>query len=33
VERRRFWYRVLVARYDEEVGKLGAEVVLLGGGR
>jgi len=28
-----FWYRVLVARYGEEAGKLGARVVLFGGGR
>ncbi|KEH17063.1 hypothetical protein MTR_0048s0160 [Medicago truncatula] len=28
-----FWYRVLVARYDEEAGRLGARVFLLGGGR
>jgi len=31
VEKRSLWYRVLVARYGEEDGRLGAEVVLLGG--
>lgn len=33
VDRGGFWYRVLVARYGEEAGRLGAEVILLGGGR
>jgi hypothetical protein len=35
VDRGGFWYRVLVARYGEEVGRLevGAGVFLLGGGR
>jgi len=33
VDRGGFWYRVLAARYGEEVGRMGAGVVLLGGGR
>jgi len=35
VDRGRFWYRVLVARYGEEAGgwRLGAGVFLLGGRR
>jgi len=33
VERSSLWYRVLVARYGEEDGRLGAGVVLLGGER
>jgi len=35
VERMSFWYKVLAARYGEEVGRLevGVVVVLLGGGR
>jgi len=32
-DRGSFWYRVLVARYGEEAGRLEAGVVLLGGGR
>jgi len=33
VDREWFWYKVLVARYGEEAGRLGAGVVLFGGGR
>jgi len=33
VDRGDFWYRVLVARYGEVGGRLGAGVALLGGGR
>jgi hypothetical protein len=35
VDRRGFWYRVLVAHYGEEVEswRMGAGVVLRGGGR
>jgi len=33
VDRGGFWYRVLVACYGEVGGRLGAGVVLLGGGR
>jgi len=33
VDREGFWYRVLVARYGEEAGRLGARMVLFGGGR
>jgi len=33
VYREGFWYKVLVARYGEEVGRLGAGVIHLGGGR
>ena len=32
-ERSSLWYRVLVARYGEEDGRLGAGVVLPGGER
>jgi len=32
-ERSSLWYRVLVARYGEEDGRLGAGVVPLGGER
>jgi len=28
-----FWYRVLATRYGEEAWRLGARVVLIGGGR
>jgi len=33
VDRGGFWYRVLASRYGEEAGRLGAGVVLFGGGR
>jgi len=33
VDRGGLWYRVLVVRYGEEAGRLGAGVFLLGGGR
>jgi len=33
VGREGFWYRVLVARYGEEYGRLGAGVLLFGRGR
>jgi len=33
VDKGDYWYRVLAARYGEEVGRLGAGVVLFGGGR
>jgi hypothetical protein len=33
VDREGFWYKVLVARYGEEVGRLGAEVFHPRGGR
>jgi hypothetical protein len=33
VDRGGFWYRVLAERYGEEAWRLGAEVVLIGGGR
>ena len=31
MDRGGFWYRVLVARYGEEAGRLGAGVGLFGG--
>jgi hypothetical protein len=33
VDRGGLWYRVLVAHYGEEAGRLGVEVFLCGGGR
>lgn len=33
VDKGDYWYRVLAARYGEEAGRLGARVVLFGGGR
>lgn len=33
VDKGGFWYTVLAARYGEVAGRLGARVVLIGGGR